>query len=129
MGLLGFGKIPNAGLDENVDPDPSWPSKRRVLEIFATVSAMGGSTSSPPSSCFLKRETDTTTLLLPLSLRIKNSRRPFDDFGRLGRDFPLRRDLSRGVFRTGFRKHRFRPLGRSDVRDQVDRPFDRSLRL
>ncbi|KLO17386.1 glycoside hydrolase [Schizopora paradoxa] len=32
------------GLDENVIPDPSYPSKQRVLEAFADVSVMRGST-------------------------------------------------------------------------------------
>lgn len=34
------------GLDENVIPNPSYPSKSRVLEIMAIASAMGASTSS-----------------------------------------------------------------------------------
>lgn len=31
------------GLDENVQPNPSWPSRGRVLEVMAIASAMGAS--------------------------------------------------------------------------------------
>ncbi|KZS94212.1 glycoside hydrolase [Sistotremastrum niveocremeum HHB9708] len=36
------GNIYWLGLDENVIPDPSYPSKRRVVEVFGIVSAMRG---------------------------------------------------------------------------------------
>lgn len=34
----------HTGLDENVEPSPSYPSKDRVLEAFAIAAAMGAST-------------------------------------------------------------------------------------
>ena len=59
----------STGLDENVVPSPSYPSKSRVLEIVAVAKVMGASKLTSSYSMYPERTRLTVGLILTATIR------------------------------------------------------------